>query len=269
MRSFLVVLIIGVSFLFAACSEETRSEISEAVGDRPTTEAPAEDPPEAAPEPTEAPEPAPEPTEAPDDGVDSAETTSAILLLALIAIVIIVVIAITRGSKKAPAPVGAVAPPAVSPVVAAWGGRARTAYTNARWLQDNLVDDLAVWRGDSQLDPGSIDPDDRRSALWHQIDQRMSAAVTELYGLEADAPSSAARDSSREAVDALQSTREAFETRASARTSRLRAAADPTAEAAAVEAATNRELAAASDLEQRRGQLARSLDGLAEIFRSA
>jgi len=268
-RRFLVVLIIGVSFLFAACSEETRSEISEAVGDRPTTEAPAEDPPEAAPEPTEA--PAPEPTEAPDDGVDSAETTSAILLLALIAIVIIVVIAIARGSKKAPAaaPVGAVAPPAASPAVAAWGGRARTAYTNARWLQDNLVDDLAVWRGDTQQDPASVDPDDRRSALWHQIDQRMSASVTELYGLEADAPSSAARDSSRDTVDALQSTREAFETRASARTSRLRAAADTTADAATVEAATNRELAATSDLEQRRGRLARSLDGLAETFRSA
>jgi hypothetical protein len=36
-----------------------------------------------------------------------------------------------------------------------------------------------------------------------------------------------------------------------------------------VEAATNRELAATSDLEQRRGRLARSLDGLAETFRSA
>lgn len=271
-----VLMIIGL-LIVGACSEETRSAIDDAVGSGGTgpltTQGEAEDTspePEPTTPPTEAPAPEPEP----DDGADSAETLSIVLLVALVLFGGIALLSLVRRSPKstpAPpaAPYGAPSAPAPDPAVIAWMSRARTAYTNARWLQDTLVEDLAIWRSEALAAPEAVDPGDRRSGAWAQVDERMAATVTELYGLEADAPSPRSRDAVREVLNSLHSVRGGFDARVAARTEHRTIAGDPTSGSAAATAAADRDLTTAAELEERRARLGRAIDGLAALFQSS
>jgi hypothetical protein len=273
-RRFLVFVILGL-VIVGGCSDETRSAIGDAIGDSDTAPSTTAGEPEDTspePEPTTPPTEAPEPEPEPDDGADSAETVSIALLGALVLGAIALLLLLRRSSRATPAPAGVAPapppPPTRDPAVAAWTARARTAYTNARWLQDTLVEDLAVWRSDALADPGAVDPGDRRSSAWAQLDERTAATANELYGLEVDAPSPQMRNAVREVLHSLQSVRAGFDARIAARSERRSIADDPTSGSESVTAAADRDLAAAAELEERRSRLARAIDTIAALLQN-
>jgi hypothetical protein len=154
-------------------------------------------------------------TAAPDTGEETFTTRQYVLIGILVfAFIIIVIVAVwaARGGKKDEA--SRPAPP--------WRATAEQAYSQSRWLYDNLTPEIAQWRGDSlyrSSQPSANQLLDTTFAVqetWSQLGTQMTAAVTALYSLETQIDPSS-QPVVRSLIDSLNSTRTAVDEVASAR----------------------------------------------------
>lgn len=199
-----------------------------AAQETPATEAPA-DPTTPADEPAPA-DPAP-------TGEDDGSTVPALAIGAVVVVILLILLLAfgRRGRSAAP-----VAPqPAAAPARSAWSQRAHSAYANARWLYDALA-------------PGSA------SRPPPELDDRQSAALTELYGLEADAPTATARMAVRETGSAVRELRAAIDS----------LAALPPPAPGVAPAPGDPYQAAVGVVDGQRNRLAAALNALAETLRA-
>lgn len=119
----------------------------------------------------------------------------------------------SRRSSQAPPVAPAAGPPTYKDF-------AREGYADARWLLDNLTEELAVWRGNALFEGRTGSEDAAASALaahWAQVDTRHDQATRQLYQAEASAPDQTTSATVRTAIDALNATRAAVDARAEAR----------------------------------------------------
>lgn len=253
------VLLLTAVFAFAACGGDVADEVRDRIGDVTSTlpgegDVPATDAPEAAPTPTEPPAtepPATEPpaTEAPDPDEPAEEDGGRSNLDRVIIAVFLAVLAaalltlFTRRGRKPEEPEG----PDIGP---SWAQRARSAYTNARWLHDALDSRAVVKRRSAQ--PSDV------IRFSTDIERRHTAALNELYGLETDAPSGIAGLAVQDASRALRNLRSAFDDAAA-----FTGGKEPSA--TGEDSAAERRLL--GELELARSELASALEALAGAIR--
>ncbi len=190
---------------------------------------------------------------------DAPDTPWWILILFAVGIVILLVAFAMKGSKKKAA--GAV------PSSPNWKDHARNGYSAARWMYDAMDEDLAAWRGNTQYAEtmGSQPADGTsRAGVWNQLDRRMSSAIESLYALEASAPDRRAAQTARNAVTALQATRDALDARAASRFN-YRGAEAQSHDASNLMQAREREVRSSRNLVEARNALALALTDLSAI----
>ncbi len=173
----------GVGDRLSSGTDDAAAAPGTAAQEAPATTAPAD--------PTPADEPAPADPATPAPAGEDDGSTVPVLAIGAVVVLILLVLLLAfgrRGRRAAPA-----APqPAAAPARSAWSQRAHSAYANARWLYDALA-------------PGSA------SRPPPDLDARQSAALTELYGLEADAPTATARMAVRDTGTAVRELRTAVD----------------------------------------------------------
>ena len=214
----------------AACADETRSSISDAIGSASTTAVDGGDSGAETPSTTavdggdsgaESPAPEPEPEPAPEDGGLSTEAIVILALIVGLGLIILLLIGRRRPAQvsqqvtTAPPP-----PPSSGPT---WSDRARMTYADARWIHDNSDGEVAVWRathGDAGL---SASDTSRLGLASRDLDERILRTVDEVYRLEAAATILDQRDAARNVGVALKSVQSAFETRVAAHRASLAA----------------------------------------------
>ena len=166
-------------------------------------------------------------TAAPDAGEDTSDTTLYIVIgiIALVLLIIVIsAISRSRRSKKTDAAAAAAAAgsPAAAAAATAWQATAERAYSQSRWLYENLTPEVAQWRGDSLHKDDTVSGDqvsDFASAqqqTWDQLGTQMTAASTTLYSLELQVDP-AAQPVVRSLIDGLNRTRTYVDVVASAR----------------------------------------------------
>jgi len=210
----LVAAVVGVAAILSACTDEGLDDIGDALGSVTITLPPGSGGDTQVPEATTTVVEEPNPTTtvaeeaAPTTTVvqtptttsptstttdagqdDAAGTSSGLLLLALVALGALVVFLLGRRSSH-PSPPVAAAP--VLGAVPTLRDRARSVYSEARWLLDNTDGSLirtrqAVAAGDSQA-----------AAADREVRRRLEAFMTDVYAAEAEAPSGSMRQALRE-----------------------------------------------------------------------
>jgi hypothetical protein len=155
-------------------------------------------------------------TTAAPDTEEEAFTTRQYVLIGIIAlafiIIVIIAVRLARGGKKDEA--SADAP--------AWRANQEQAYSQSRWLYENLTPEIAQWRGDSLPKSGQPSADAfpdttfTEQETWSQLGTQMTAAVTALYSLETQVDPSS-QPVVRSVIDSLNNTRTAVDEVASAR----------------------------------------------------
>jgi len=255
-----VLLTVALTMVLAACQgTEPPGEPGEPGETTPTVDLPETTAP--APDPTEAPEPttAPPATEAPAESEDEGLPPEVIWIgLGLLLIVLLIGWLMGRSRKSTPSPATA------APVVT-WKDHMREGYSQARWLYDNLTDDLAVWRGNALFegipDTGAT-AGTSLAATWAQLSDRTDKATNSLYRAEAAAPDRMSAETIRNVVTALQTSRAAVDARAEARLNSR--GVDGSDQMAAAQAA-DRERLASGNLTDARAQMAGVLTALSTI----
>jgi hypothetical protein len=255
-------LVLILVLVVAACSEETRDQISDRIEEGTTTvpeapddggEAAPEEPEEPAPEPEEpAPEPeepAPEPEEPEDDEGLSPEAIGLLLLILGLGLVIILL----AGRRKTTS-VAQVAPAQMGPQ---WRERAGRVYADARWIHDNAGDETAMWRAAHRRSGEAPAPGDRVASVSMAMDDRTTSTINEVYQLEASATTPDQRDAARRVSEGLRFVQTSFGARVSSHEARLAQADTAGADLARADEA------AAAQLGEARRQLAVALDQLA------
>jgi hypothetical protein len=162
-------------------------------------------------------------TTAPDSEAGEDDSTTGLLIVLGIILLVVVIIALnaSRRSKEAEASAAGTTAAATG-AAPAWKATADQAYSQSRWLYENLTPEIAQWRGDSlqKGDDRSQDPaSDIASAqqqTWDQLGTQMTAATTTLYSLEPQVDS-ASQPVVRSVIDSLNHTRTAVDDVASAR----------------------------------------------------
>jgi hypothetical protein len=178
--------------------------------------------------------------------------------LGLLLIVLLIGWLMGRSRKSAPSPAAA------APVVT-WKDHMREGYSRARWLYDNLTEDLAVWRGNALFEQGpdtSAAASTSLAATWAQLGDRTDKATNSLYRAEAAAPDRTSAETIRNVITALQTSRTAIDARAAARLNSQEV--DGSDQTAATQAA-DRERLASTNLTNARAQLAGALTALSSI----
>lgn len=263
MKRFAILLVLVLTLVAAACDgtvTPTTSDGTDTTQAPETTEAPDTT---QAPETTEAPETtqAPDTTAAPGDTTapeEDGETPWWILILVGIGLLLLIGALVSRGSKSTtPA-----APPPVT-----WKDHARRGYADARWLYDNMTEDLAVWRGNATFE-GATDAGETagtsRAQAWTDVTAKYAKASDELYALEASAPDNNTALVAQNAVAALKATRQAVDARADARLSYRKADAEG-APSTDLADARDREVRASRNLADARSAYAKALTDLSTI----
>jgi hypothetical protein len=222
-RSLTIAGLVLVTLLLAGCSGDVGSGITTTAGGGETTTTAEEVAPTTTQAPATTTTSAQTGTTAPPDSGEDDSTTGLLIIVGIILLVVVIIaISASRRSKKAEAAAAGAA--AVGAPVAApdWKTSAEQAYSQSRWLYENLTADLALWRGDmlqSGSDPSPEPASDvpaARQQTWDQLGTQMTAATTTLYGLEAQVGETS-QPVVRSVVDALYSTRTAVDDVASAR----------------------------------------------------
>lgn len=159
-------------------------------------------------------------TAAPDTGETSSNTWLFVIVGIIVLVIVVAIIASRRSRKaKAAAVAGSTAAAAAAP---AWKAIAEQAYSQSRWLYENLTPEIAQWRGDL-LHRGEGPSGDQASDIasaqqqtWNQLGTQMTAAATTLYSLELQVDP-VSQPVVRSLIDALNNTRTAVDDVASAR----------------------------------------------------
>ena len=191
----------------SACSPEDRDAIRENLGTVTITQPGGGDDGAESPTPTSAPPDtattveAPPPTEeAPiattavgsDEG-DGIETSSALLLLVAVLIGALIIFLIGRRSSRptASVPVASAAPGTVQ----TWQDRSRSVYTEGRWILDNTD------RRTVELRAAALAGDPRAVEADREMRRRLEAFMTDIYAIEAEAPTASVRRALRDLGD--------------------------------------------------------------------
>jgi hypothetical protein len=215
---------------------------------------PEEDPgPAEEPGPSEEPGPAEEPgpseTAAEESGDESDIPIWVWVVLGLVLVGGIAWLAARMGSKSG-------AGTTERGAVEDWRAAARSAYTDSRWLYDELDASLAFWRGDALYDAqagtATAELGGAKQARWNQLPARMDAARTSLYRVEASAPDPELVSQSTALLSHLTATRSAVDRLAEAHRDRRAAEAGA---AGAAQAAREAELRATDALTAARERL--------------
>ena len=243
--------------VLAACSSDGSTPTAPDVeGATPTTV----DAGAAAPDTTAAPEASTPETTVPPDGDE--ETPWWVLIVVGLAVVILIVVVASSGKKQT---VTTVPPPATT-----WKTQARSGYTDAHWLYDNMTEDLAVWRGNSTYDASTGAPASAASGkadAWNQLTGRMNRATAALYAAKASVQDPQIAATLQAAVNDLNSVRSDLDNRAEARSRARTAEADTSADAASAQGrARSTEQQASQALSTDRNSLAASLTTLAGVM---
>jgi hypothetical protein len=202
---------------------------------------------------------APATTTAPGTG-DTSNAPWWILIIVGLGILILVVVFATRGSKTK---VIAAAPPPTR----TWKDYAREGYASSRWLYDAMGEDMAVWRGNAQIDNATAvgtSAGTSKAETWQQLNDRMTTASDSLYALEAAAPDQRAAQTARNTVNALHSTRTALDARAESRFA-YRSAEGQEHDSTSLMQAREREVRSSRNLVEARNGLALALTDLSTI----
>jgi hypothetical protein len=159
-------------------------------------------------------------TAAPDTGEATSNTWLFIVIGVVLLVVIVAIIASWRSRKaKAAAAAGSTA---AATAVPAWRAVAEQAYSQSRWLYENLTPEIAQWRGDllhrgeGRSGDQLSDTASAQQQTWNQLGTQMTAAATTLYSLELQVDP-ASQPVVRSLIDALNNTRTAVDDVASAR----------------------------------------------------
>lgn len=160
-------------------------------------------------------------TAAPDTGEETWTTRRYILIGILALAFIVIVIVAIRASRSGKREKGEAALPA-------WRPTAEQAYSQSRWLYENLTAEIAQWRGEVLHKSGGQAPGQTPSIAsaqeqtWSQLGTQMTAAITNLYNLEAQVDP-ASQPVVRSVIDGLNGTRTAVDEVSSARLAVLQA----------------------------------------------
>ncbi len=245
--------------VLAACSDETRGEIADAVTEGVSTSVEGTEPGSEAPD-TEGPDielpasdiEAQEPEPAAEDEGLPGEAIALLLLIGGLGLVILVLVGRRRSEPVAQPVTAAPRPPSSSEKE--WSDQARIAYTDARWILDNADGEVATWRA-TEGDDGLSDTS-RLGMVSRSLDERISRTMDEVYRLEAAAVTRDQRDAARSVGAALKSVQSAFETRVAAQRDSLVTASGQSSERAEAESD------ASARLRQARRSLETTLDRL-------
>ena len=183
------------------------------------------------PETTEAPDTteAPIDPEVPVEEDDSNTTTILIIVGIILLIVVVIAVSASGRSKRAEATArataaGAAAGAAATAAPPAWQAAASQAYSESRWVYENLTSDIALWRGDSLYEAQrtvgtgqtAVTASAARQETWDQLGSQMTTATTSLYGLESQVDT-ASKPVVRSAIDSLYAARTSVDEVAAAR----------------------------------------------------
>ena len=176
------------------------------------------------------------------------------------------VVTVTVGMKPLPCRTTSTVPPPAT----TWKTQARSGYTDAHWLYDNMTEDLAVWRGNSTYDASTAAPASAASGkadAWNQLTGRMNRATAALYAAKASVQDPQIAATLQAAVNDLNSVRSDLDNRAEARSRARTAEADTSADAAPAQGrARSTEQQASQALSTDRNSLAASLTALAGVM---
>lgn len=200
--------------------------------------------------------PAPSETSPPDT---SGEETAWWVLLIVLGGLFILIVALLAGRRRKPKSTAA---------VPAWRTHARTGYAEARWLADNMTEDLAIWHGDALYEErdDSAATDAANAKIWDQISTRKQRAADELYAFEAaSGPGSQALKASQQTTTALNDTYTALTERSDARVAYRTVAESEDPAGDSLTPARDREVRASGKLSAAREQLATGLAALKPI----
>jgi hypothetical protein len=161
-------------------------------------------------------------TTAPSETDEETWTTRRYILIGILALAFIVIVIVAiRASRSGKSKRAEVSLPA-------WRPTAEQAYSQSRWLYENLTAEIAQWRGDVLHASGGQAPEQTPSTAsaqeqtWSQLGTQMAAAITNLYNLEAQVDP-ASQPTVRSVIDSLNSTRTAVDEVSSARLAVLQA----------------------------------------------
>ncbi|MCB1247302.1 MAG: hypothetical protein KDB69_08555 [Acidimicrobiia bacterium] len=199
-------------------------------------------------------------TTSPDDGAsdEPIERAPWWLLILVVVAVVLIVIALASGRRPKPVPVATVS----------WKDHARMGYAEARWMNDTLTEDLAVWRGNALVDDTTAVGSTAGTGLaesWAQLAGRMDRCRSHLYALEAAAPDPRSAQSARRAVETVTSLRAAVDARADARAG-YRNAEDSGASPEQLIEARDREIRTSTNLHRDREAAATALRDLSTLL---
>jgi hypothetical protein len=218
----------------------------------PEAEAPEAEAPDSSSssEPSETPPPS-ETTGADDGEADSDVPVWVWVILGLLVVGVVAWFGARAGSKRSSSDQPA--------AVEDWRSSARSAYSDSRWLYDELDAPLARWRGDVLFDARQADAGSSAAAAnqaaWNQLPARMDAAREALYRLEGAAPNAEVSRLANDLLNQLTTTRTAVDTLADAHRARRAAEADTSTPAEDLERAQAAESEAANALDAGRHRL--------------
>jgi hypothetical protein len=178
------------------------------------------------------------------------------LILGLLVLGLVVWLAARSGSREASQQRPARTPEPL------WRSSARSAYSDVRWLYDELDVPLAIWRGESLFDPQAAMASSAASshqATWSQIHERIDRARESLYRVEGAMPNTEVARLATRMLDEVTATRDAVDALADAHRRRRAAEADTSTDPSELESAQNVETAATTELASRRTRLNRAM----------
>jgi hypothetical protein len=150
-------------------------------------------------------------------------------------------------------------PAAPAPVTApTWRDHLREGYGEARWLSDNMTEELAIWRGNSLADTAVSEAGTAMADRWGQLDIRVNRARDLLYQAEAAAPDPTTSQLVRDAIVRLDAARTALDARAEARLGATRTPDDA--------GAAERERISSTNVAEARATLDQALSSLSGLI---
>lgn len=204
-------MVVGASLLAACAGISTDGTGDGGDGSGPSTSAATDttNAPDTTTPDTQPPDSTTPDTAAPDNGDGDGLEASTIWVVAGLVVAFILLGWLMGRSRKPAAPA-----PVSGPT---WKDHLREGYTEARWLDDAMTEELAIWRGNSMARAETTQPGTGLADRWGQLDSRMNRARDGLYKAEAAAPDQTSSQLVRNTIVALDATRTAIDARAEAR----------------------------------------------------
>ncbi|MFZ0012857.1 MAG: hypothetical protein WAL25_01960 [Acidimicrobiia bacterium] len=263
-RRRLSISLVGVALLVSACADipsdggtgdggTDQGSITTSAPDTtsaPGTSVPDTTVPETSPPETTVADTSPPASEPGEPETDGGLDASAIWVVVGLVLVFVLLGWLMGRSRKPAAPAPVSAP--------TWRDHLREGYGEARWLSDNMTEELAVWRGNSLADTAVAGAGTAMADRWNQLDIRVNQARDLLYQAEAGAPDPTTSRLIRDAIVRLDAARASVDARAEARLDATRSPGDA--------GAAERERISSTNLAEARAAQAEALSSLSGLI---